>query len=411
MAYIVLLLELPKSRLEMMRSLYLAACRIWRRRKGLSAGTRPVRVQLMMFHSRLGLEAKLLRDLLALCLHLKAERSSWGTFRLAHKTSEGQGGQDFSWWKFGRSSLPPPLLQPAPAGQPVIQPVGQGTPRPDRRGESFARKRVAEAVNRRIERALPFMDEDQLAVHEACCMWLAGLGCCCEGLAGHSILKGRMGDHCYDFDTDVVFFFYFQALMKLSLAHDGSLGSSDALWDQVKTLEASFVVKDKAISKLEALLAERQRMVYGLETMLGARNTDNTTQATFISGLKFDLDEHKEKLRKALDGQQAIREDEAFVKRMLARGKALFESQIEADQVLTYPEGSSSENHDEGLAKQPMESCGQIDVQKGLNLVFVCFYSPGVDNEAKEFFQAYTKGAFQGAELHVVAAKDFETLA
>uniref|UniRef100_A0A803NKD3 Uncharacterized protein n=1 Tax=Cannabis sativa TaxID=3483 RepID=A0A803NKD3_CANSA len=75
-------------------------------------------------------------------------------------------------------------------------------------------------------------------------------------------------------------------LSLLSSARDGSRGSSDALQER-----------------------DRQRMVSGLETMLGARNTENITQATFIFELQSDLDDHKKKLQEALDGYHAIREE------------------------------------------------------------------------------------------------------
>uniref|UniRef100_A0A803NHH5 Uncharacterized protein n=1 Tax=Cannabis sativa TaxID=3483 RepID=A0A803NHH5_CANSA len=97
--------------------------------------------------------------------------------------------------------------------------------------------------------------------------------------------------------------------MKLSSACDGSRGSSDAIQERVKTLEASFVAKDKAISELEALPMERQRMVSSIETMLGARNTENTAQVALISRIQSGLDDHKKKLKESLDGQQAIKEE------------------------------------------------------------------------------------------------------
>uniref|UniRef100_A0A803PYL2 Uncharacterized protein n=1 Tax=Cannabis sativa TaxID=3483 RepID=A0A803PYL2_CANSA len=121
--------------------------------------------------------------------------------------------------------------------------------------------------------------------------------------------------------------------------------------------------------------------------MLNARNAKNTAQTALISGLHIDLVDHKKKLQEVLDGQQAIREEyvdmsseltyefklhnprailsymgsQAFVERLLAQGKALLESQMETDQVLTYREGSSSGIHDEELADPPMEEVASHD--------------------------------------------------
>uniref|UniRef100_A0A803P128 Uncharacterized protein n=1 Tax=Cannabis sativa TaxID=3483 RepID=A0A803P128_CANSA len=144
---------------------------------------------------------------------------------------------------------------------------------------------------------------------------------------------------------------------------------------KVKNLEASLLVKDRAMAEMEALLIERRSMISGLETMLSTRNKENTTHATFISRLESNLAKHEERLRAALEGQQAIREEyvdlsseltyefklcnhranlsymgsKAFVEHILARERVLFQSRLEADQPAVYREGSSG-NHDEGLA-------------------------------------------------------------
>uniref|UniRef100_A0A803PCQ4 Uncharacterized protein n=1 Tax=Cannabis sativa TaxID=3483 RepID=A0A803PCQ4_CANSA len=58
---------------------------------------------------------------------------------------------------------------------------------------------------------------------------------------------------------------------------------------------------------------------------------------------------------------------EAFLERMLAPRKALFDSQMKVDHVSTYREGSSSGTHDEGLVDPLVEEVvGQdIDHQVG----------------------------------------------
>uniref|UniRef100_A0A803PIX0 Uncharacterized protein n=1 Tax=Cannabis sativa TaxID=3483 RepID=A0A803PIX0_CANSA len=233
-------------------------------------------------------------------------------------------------------SLPPHLLGPTPVRHHVIRPTGQGTKRPSR-GAS---------------RPCGFL-------HVVGRPWKLMWG----------------------------------AIMKLSSARDGSWGSLDAFQERVKILEASLMVKEKVNSYLEALLAKRQRMVFGLGTMLGARNVENTAQAALIFVFQSDLDDHENKLQEALDVQQTIREEyvdlsselayefhlyntrvvlsymdsKAFMERMLARGKALFKSRMEIDQVGAYREGSSLGTHDEELADPLVEEvAGQdIDHQAG----------------------------------------------
>uniref|UniRef100_A0A803Q047 Uncharacterized protein n=1 Tax=Cannabis sativa TaxID=3483 RepID=A0A803Q047_CANSA len=166
-------------------------------------------------------------------------------------------------------SLPPAPLGSAPIGQPMILPTGQGTQGPSRGAG--------------------------LASHLASCMWLAGLRSSLWGLAGNSSPNGGLTDQCCVSNTDVVLL-CFQALMKLSSACDGFRGYSYAFQEHVKILEASLVTKDKANFELEILLAERQRMVFGLGTMLGARNAENTAHTALIFWLQTELDDHKKKL-------------------------------------------------------------------------------------------------------------------
>uniref|UniRef100_A0A803QQX0 Uncharacterized protein n=1 Tax=Cannabis sativa TaxID=3483 RepID=A0A803QQX0_CANSA len=50
------------------------------------------------------------------------------------------------------------------------------------------------------------------------------------------------------------------------------------------------------------------------------------------------------------------------MERTLSRGKAVFESQREVDQVPTYEEGSSSGTHDEDSPDPPMEEVASQDI-------------------------------------------------
>uniref|UniRef100_A0A803PB33 Uncharacterized protein n=1 Tax=Cannabis sativa TaxID=3483 RepID=A0A803PB33_CANSA len=150
----------------------------------------------------------------------------------------------------------------------MVWPADQGTRRPSRGAGSIADQKAAESATRRIEKAIPFLDE---ALKE---------------------LGDSVADRLYSAGLQDLSL----ALMKLSSARDGSKGPSDAFKERVKVSEASFIAEDKANSEQEVLLAERQRMVSRLEVMLSSRNTENTNQDTLISGLQTDLKDHKKKL-------------------------------------------------------------------------------------------------------------------
>uniref|UniRef100_A0A803PZ66 Uncharacterized protein n=1 Tax=Cannabis sativa TaxID=3483 RepID=A0A803PZ66_CANSA len=77
------------------------------------------------------------------------------------------------------------------------------------------------------------------------------------------------------------------AFMKLSLSCDSSRGSSIALCELIKILEAAFItkeanllVKGHALSEIEALSLQNQSMISGLEAMLGTRNQENNIEHT-----------------------------------------------------------------------------------------------------------------------------------
>uniref|UniRef100_A0A803Q2F2 Uncharacterized protein n=1 Tax=Cannabis sativa TaxID=3483 RepID=A0A803Q2F2_CANSA len=138
------------------------------------------------------------------------------------------------------------------------------------------------------------------------------------------------------------------ALMKLSSLRDSSWGSSNALREQMKTMEASLLAKDNAMNK------------------------ENTTQPAFISRLESELAGHEESVRVALDGQQAIKEEYVELSSKLTYVFKLHNRRanlsymgseaswrthwlqerwsLRADQTAAYREGSSLWNHDEGLA-------------------------------------------------------------
>uniref|UniRef100_A0A803QCC6 Uncharacterized protein n=1 Tax=Cannabis sativa TaxID=3483 RepID=A0A803QCC6_CANSA len=151
------------------------------------------------------------------------------------------------------------------------------------------------------------------------------------------------------------------AFMKFSLSIDNSNGSSSALHEQIKTLEAYLLTKEanlmakgQALAEMEVLGLLSQNMISGLDTMLGTRNQENTMQAANISKLDTDLTGCDEKLRVALDGQQAIKDEKGAIREPL-----------EANQITVSPEGSSLGKSDEEMADPPAEEvAGQ-----GLDLV------------------------------------------
>uniref|UniRef100_A0A803PZN3 Uncharacterized protein n=1 Tax=Cannabis sativa TaxID=3483 RepID=A0A803PZN3_CANSA len=187
----------------------------------------------------------------------------------------------------GRPSLLLPPPRPAPARQAVVQPADQGTRSPTRAAGSASGRKAAESATRRIERDIPFLDEVLPDLGDGVPNWLYSAGFWDLSLVIYAFSFVHL------FGT---------ALMKLSSACDDSRGSSDTFQERMKVLEVSVAIKDKVNAELEVLLIEKQRMVSGLETMLSAKNTENTNQVALISRLQTDLEEHKKKLQEALDG-------------------------------------------------------------------------------------------------------------